>query len=171
MKKVIFLLGFLMMVSFATHAQRFAYVNTEYILGKVPEYKEAQKKLDEIAAGWKTEIDAKFQEVATMYEKFSQEEFLLTEDMKRKREEEIIAKEEEANKLQKARFGYEGELYKKRQELVQPIQDKIFDAIQKLATTRGYDFIFDKASGGATLLYTNPSYDLSDQVLKNLGYN
>ena len=163
MKKIL-LIALIFIGAFNASAQRFAYVDTDYILKKLPAYSEAQKKLDATAATWKEEIDLKFQNVAKLYEKFQQEKFLLTEEMKTKREAE-------ANKLQKDRFGFEGELYKKRKELVQPIQDKVFDAIQKLATTRGYDFIFDKSSGGSSMLYSNPTYDLSDQILKNLGIN
>ena len=170
MKKIL-LIALIFIGAFNASAQRFAYVDTDYILKKLPAYSEAQKKLDATAATWKEEIDLKFQNVAKLYEKFQQEKFLLTEEMKTKREEEIVAKEAEANKLQKDRFGFEGELYKKRKELVQPIQDKVFDAIQKLATTRGYDFIFDKSSGGSSMLYSNPTYLFSHQILKNLGIN
>lgn len=169
--KKIFFIALICLVTLSASAQRFAYVDTDYVLKKMPSYNEAQKKLDTYAADWKSEIDAKFKNVAGLYEKFQQEKFLLTEDMKAKREEEIVSKEAEANKLQSDRFGFEGELYSKRKELVQPIQDKIFDAIQKLATTRGYDFIFDKSSSGSSMLYSNPTYDLSDQILKNLGIN
>ena len=162
------LLGLIALTS--VHAQKFAYVDTEYILENIPEYQAAQSKLDNSAAEWQQEIDAKFDEVAKLYAKFQAEQFLLTEDMKIEREEEIIALEQEAQELQRKRFGYEGDLFKKREELIQPIQDMVFDAIEKLAQMRAYDFIFDKASGGATMLYTDPKYDMSDIILKNLGF-
>lgn len=168
MKKLAITLAIFMASLTVSMAQRFAYVDTDYILGKIKEYDEAQKKLDGMAAGWQEEVDAKFDEVKKMYNKYLAEEFLLTDDMKRQREDEIIKMEKEANDLQRQRFGFEGDLFKKRQELVQPIQEKVYNAVEKMATNLGYDFIFDKASGGATLLYTNSKYDLSEQVLKSI---
>lgn len=168
MKKLAITLAILVASLTASMAQRFAYVDTDYILGKIKEYDDAQKKLDGMATVWQEEVDAKFDEVKKMYNKYLAEEFLLTDDMKRQREDEIIKKEKEANDLQRQRFGFEGDLFKKRQELVQPIQEKVYNAIEKMATNLGYDFIFDKASGGATLLYTNSKYDLSEQVLKSI---
>lgn len=152
-----------------TMAQRSAYVDTDYILQQIKEYTDAQKTLDGMALAWQDEIDAKFDEVSKLYNKYQAEEFLLTDDMKRKREEEIIQKEKEANELQRKRFGFEGDLFKKRQELIQPIQERVYNAIEKIAVNLGYDFIFDKASGGATMLYTNSKFDLSEQVLKAMG--
>lgn len=151
-------------------AQKFAYVDTEYILENIPAYTQAQTQLDNDAAKWQKEIDDKFKEVERLYSKFQAEQFLLTEEMKLQKEDEIISLEQEAQELQRQRFGFEGDLFKRRAELIQPIQDKIFDAVEKLAQTRAYDFILDKASGGATLLYTNPKHDMSDVILKNLGY-
>ena len=104
-----------------------------------------------------------------MYSKYQAEEFLLTAELKKQREDEIVKAEDELKDLQKNRFGYNGDLFKKRQELIQPIQDKVFDAVQKIAQMRTYDFIFDKASGGTAMLYTNPQYDVSEEVLKKLG--
>jgi outer membrane protein len=168
MKKLAITLAILATSLTASMAQRFAYVDTDYILGKIKDYNDAQKKLDGMATVWQEEVDAKFDEVKKMYNKYLAEEFLLTDDMKRKREDEIIKMEKAANDLQRQRFGFEGDLFKKRQELVQPIQEKVYNAIEKIATNLGYDFIFDKASGGATLLYTNSKYDLSEQVLKSV---
>jgi len=162
------MIGLMTMV--AVQAQKFAYVDTEYILENIPAYTQAQTRLDNSASEWQKEIDNKFDEVAKLYAKFQAEQFLLTEEMKLQKEEEIISLEQEAQDMQRTRFGYEGDLFKKREELIQPIQDKVFDAVEKLAQTRAYDFIFDKASGGATMLYTNPKHDMSDLVLKDLGY-
>lgn len=153
----------------SAYAQRFAYVDTKYILEKLSDYKTAQQKLDDQAALWQKDIDQKNETLKKMYSKYQAEEFLLTADLKKQREDEIIKAEEELKELQKNRFGYNGDLFKKRQELIQPIQDKVFDAVQKLAEMRTYDFIFDKASGGAAMLYTNPKYDVSEEVLKRLG--
>lgn len=148
------------------HAQRFAYVDTDYILDKIPAYKESQKQLDVLVGTWNTEIEAKMNEVKQMYSKYQAEEFLLTDEMKKKRQDDIIAKEQIANDLQNQRFGYEGDLFKKRQEMIQPIQEKVYNAIEKIAANLGYDFILDKTAGGSTLLYTNSKFDLSEQVLK-----
>jgi outer membrane protein len=169
MKNLVLSLSILLISAGTSLAQRFAYVDTEYILEQIKEYSDAQKKLDGMAMAWQEEIDAKFDQVSKLYNKYQAEEFLLTEEMKRKREEEIILKEKEANELQRKRFGFEGDLFKKRQELIQPIQERVYNAIEKVATNLGYDFIFDKASGGATMLYTNSKFDLSEQVLKNMG--
>lgn len=152
-------------------AQRFAYVDTKYILEKLPDYKSAQIKLDDQAKAWQAEIDQKNEALKKMYTKYQAEEFLLSEDMKKQREEDIIKAENELKDLQKSRFGVNGDLFKKRQELIQPIQDKVFDAIQKLAENRQYDFVFDKASGGSAILYSNPKLDLSEEILKRLGVN
>lgn len=172
MKKIGFLFIAIMMMAATSslQAQKFAYIDTEYILENIPAYLQAQSKLDNTASQWQKEIDDKFKEVERLYAKFQAEQFLLTEEMKRQKEEEIINLEQEAQELQRTRFGFEGDLFKKREELIQPIQDNVFDAVEKLAQTRAYDFIFDKASGGATMLYTNPKFDVSDIILNNLGY-
>jgi len=135
----------------------------------LPEYKAAQQKLDDQAASWQKEIDTKNDALKKMYTKYQAEEFLLTSELKKQREDEIVNAEEELKSLQKNRFGINGDLFKKRQELIQPIQDKVFDAVQKIAQTRSYDFIFDKASGSSAMLYTNPQYDVSEEVIKKLG--
>lgn len=160
--------GFLFLAQ-AGFAQRFAYVDTKYILEKLPDYKSAQAALDAQAEAWQKEIDGKDDQLKKMYTKYQAEEFLLSADLKKQREDDIVKAENELKELQKQRFGYNGDLFKKRQELVQPVQDKVFDAIQKVAQLRQYDFVFDKASGGATMLYTNPQYDISEEVLKKLG--
>ena len=115
----------------STYAQRFAYVDTKYILEKLPDYKAAQQKLDDQAATWQKEIDTKNETLKKMYTKYQAEEFLLTADLKKQREDEIVKAEDELKDLQKNRFGYNGDLFKKRQELIQPIQDKVFDAYKK----------------------------------------
>ncbi|WP_126245741.1 OmpH family outer membrane protein [Chitinophaga rhizosphaerae] len=149
-------------------AQRYCVIDTKYILESIPDYKDAQKKLDAVAEQWQKEIDAKFQEVDKMYKSYQAESVMLTDDLKRKREDEIIAREKEAKDLQKKRFGYEGDLFKKREELVKPIQDKIYNAVQKLAASRMYDFVLDK-SGGITVIFADPKLDKSEEILKALG--
>lgn len=170
MKKLLFLLAIgLFSLQFAT-AQRFCYVDTDYILGKMQEYKDAQKDIDLFAEKWQQEVDQRFQEVEKLYKAFQSEQVLLTEDMKRRREDEIIRKEKEAKEFQKQKFGYEGELFKKRQDLIKPIQDKVYEAIQKMATEKSYNFVFDKSSG-ITMLYADPKLDKSDDILSMLNIN
>jgi outer membrane protein len=150
-------------------AQKFAYVDSEYILGNIPSYKAAQEQVDKLSADWQKEIDAKRAEVDKMYSNFQQEKVLLTEEMKNKREEEITKKEQEMRDLQKKYFGRDGSLFKKRQELIKPIQDQVFNAVKELAVEQGYAVIFDTASN-AGILYSNPKNDKSDEVLQRLGY-
>lgn len=150
-------------------AQRYAYVNTEYILNSIPAYDAAQRQLDQLSVEWQKEIETLFAEVDKMYKEYQSESVLLTEELKIKREEAIIQKEKEAKDMQKKYFGKEGELYKKREELVKPLQDEIFNAIKEIAIEGNYAVIFDSASG-AMMLYTDPKYDKSDDVLEKLGY-
>ncbi len=149
--------------------QNFAYVDSEYILNKVPAYDQAQKKLDQLSEGWEAEIEAKYKEVEKMYSEFQAEQALLLDDIKRKREEAIIAKEKEAKALQKKYFGRDGELQKKQTELIKPIQDEVFNAVKELASEGGYALVFDSSTGG-NILYSDDKYDKSDDVLKKLGY-
>lgn len=151
-------------------AQKTGYVDTDYILSNIPEYKMAQETLDKLAADWQKEIDAKYAEIDKLYKAYQADALLLTEEIRKKRENEIINKEKEVRELQKQRFGVDGELFKKRQELVKPIQDKIYNAIKSVAEKKGIAFVFDKA-GAVTLLYTNSKYDLSEEVIKELGIN
>lgn len=150
-------------------AQKFAYVDSQYILENMSEYRDAQEILDKLSVDWQKEIEVKFAEIDKMYKDYQAEAVLLPEDLKKKRQDEIIAKEKEAKDLQKKRFGKDGDLYKKRQELIKPIQDKVFDAVEDIAVAGGYAVIFDKA-GSTTLLYANSKYDKSDEVLDKLGY-
>ena len=160
------------MVSFlatTTQAQKFAYVDTDYILNKIPEFNQAQDKLDALSADWQKEIENKYTDVEQMYRSYQQEQVLLTDEMKVKREEAIIKKEKSAKDLQQKYFGPKGELYIKRQELIKPIQDKIYDAIQQLATNSKYAIVFDSSSD-LIMLYKNNNFDKSDKVLDLLGY-
>ena len=157
------------MISLQVNGQKFAYVNSEYILENVSEYKAAQQKLDDLSAQWQKEIEAKYGEIDKLYKALQAELILLTDDMKKKRENEIAAREKEAKEYQKQKFGYEGELFKKKQELVKPIQDKVYNAIKKLAEDGAYAFIFDKSSD-LIMLYANSKYDKSDDVLLSMGY-
>lgn len=151
-------------------AQRFGYVDSNYILESIPEYQQKQQELDEISVQWQQEIEGMYAEIDRMYKDYQAEQILLTDDMKRKREEQIIEKEKEAKEKQKQRFGYQGDLFQKRQQFTKPIQDKVYAAIKEIADARGYAVIFDKA-GTLTMLYTSAKYDLSEDVLDELGYS
>lgn len=170
MKKV--LLGMLLVLSGAltANAQRYCIIDSKYILERVTEYKDAQTRLDNMSKQWQTEIDNMMSEVDRMYRAYQAERAMLSEEMRKKREDEIVAKEKAAKDLQKQRFGYEGDLFKQRQALVKPIQDRVYTAVQKMATARGYDLVLDKA-GGVTMFYADPKLDRSDDVLKQLGIN
>ena len=157
-----------MMLPILASAQKYACVNTEYILSNVPEYSKAQAQLDKYSEGWQKELETKFQEIDKLYKTYQQEAYLLPDNLKRKREDEIIAKEREAKELQSKYFGPNGELDKKRGELMKPIQDRVYSMIERVANEKGYAFIFDK-SGSPTLLYSNSKYDLSDQILEMMG--
>jgi len=162
----------ILVVSFlaiTTQAQKFSYVDTDYILNKIPEFNQAQDKLDALSADWQKEIENKYADVDQMYRSYQQEQVLLTDEMKIKREEAIIKKEKSAKDLQQKYFGPEGELYIKRQELIKPIQDKIYDAIQQLAANNKYAIVFDSSSD-LIMLYKNNNLDKSDKVLDLLGY-
>jgi len=169
MKKIILTISILFVTTVATFAQKIAYVDTGYILGQIPEYKDAQTELDKISVQWQKEIEAKYSEIDKMYKAYQAEQILLTEDMKKKREADIVAKEKEAKDLQKQRFGVDGELFKKRQELVKPIQDKVYNAVKTIADKGAYSIIFDKSSD-LTMLYANSKLDKSDAVLEQMGY-
>ena len=169
MKKILFLVVLFLSLGYNSLAQKFAYVNTEYILSNIPDYADAQAQLDDLSVQWQKEIEAKFAEIDKMYKNFQNEAVLLPEDMKKKREEDIVKKEKEAKDLQKKRFGKDGDLFKKRQELVKPIQEKVYNAIEEIAGAENYAAIFDKA-GNATMIYTNAKFDISEQVLDKLGY-
>jgi len=169
MMKKIFLLILLAGTAFASsQAQRFAYVDTEYILDMLPEYRSAQKQLEQLSSDWEKEIEKKQTAIDKMYRDFTAEQVLLTEDLRKKREQEIKDKEKDLKDYRNLKFGYEGELFKKRQELIKPIQDKVFDAVQKVAKQGALDFIFAKG-GEMIMLYTNAKYDKSDEVLTELG--
>lgn len=168
MKKVL-VLTIVLFSSLLTFGQKFACVDSEYILNNLPEYKQAQKELEEVSLQWQKDIENKLAEVDRMYKSYQAEALLLPEDLKTKKENEIVAAEKEAKTLQKQRFGSEGDLSKKRSELIKPIQDKIYNAIEKIAKEKNYSMVLDKASGAA-VLFVDSKTDISDLVLAELGY-
>ena len=167
-KKLILTLIVLTTTTFA-FSQKFAYVDTEYILENIPDYQEAQEELDKLSIEWQKQLERRYSEIDKMYKNYQAEQILLTEEMKTKREDEIIKKEKEAKEYQKTKFGVDGELFQKRKELVKPIQDQVYKAISEIANLKALGVVFDKSSG-LTMLYTNPKYNVSDDVLKKLGY-
>ncbi len=169
MKRFISYIGILFLATGLTLAQKYAFVDTEYILNRIPSYKAAQEQLDKLAGDWQTEIETMYEEIEKMYKNFQAEKVLLTEEMKTRKEEEIINREKEVKQLQQKYFGRDGSLFKKRQELIKPIQDEVYRSVKEIAAEGNYAVIFDTASG-ANMLYTNPKYDKSDDVLEKLGY-
>ncbi len=169
MKKIIVTLTGLILAIGIAVAQKYAFVDTEYILNHIPSYKAAKSQLDKTSEEWQKEIETKYTEIEQMYKDYQAEKVLLTDEIRKTREDEIINKEKEVKELQKNYFGQSGSLYKKRQELIKPIQDEIYKAVKDIATESGYAVIFDTSSG-PTMLYTNPRYDVSDEVLEKLGY-
>lgn len=169
MKKIISILAGIVMFTGLTIAQKYAFVDTEYILNNIPSYKAAQEQLDNTSEEWQKEVESQYAEIEKMYKDYQAERVLLTDDMRKKREDEIITKEKAVKDLQKKYFGQDGALFKKRQELIKPIQDDIYQAVKDIATESGYAVIFDTSSG-PSMLYFNPRYDVSDEVLQKLGY-
>jgi outer membrane protein len=150
-------------------AQRFAYVDSEYILSNIPDYRAAQEQLDRLSEEWQKEVELSYEEVEALYRNYQNDRVLLSDEMRRKREEEIVKREAAAADLQRKYFGPEGELFRNQEELIRPIQDRVYNAVEKLATDGNYAVIFDTANS-PTMLYTNPRNDLSDDILKILGY-
>ena len=168
MKKILFIALSCLLINAATYAQRYAVIDTKYILNKMPEYTDADKKLQLISEQWQKEIDDRQAELDKMYKDYDAEQFMLSDDLKKKREDELFNKEKELRDLQKRRFGYQGDLFKEREKLVKPLQDKVYNAVQKIAVARGYDFILDK-SEGITVIFADPKLDKSDDILRELG--
>lgn len=168
MKKLFFTLSACFLLAASSFSQRYAVIDSKYILEKLPDYKEAQQKLDQFSKMWQQEIDQKSADLDRMYKEYDAEQVMLSDELKKKREDELYNKEKELRDLQRKRFGFEGDLFKKRQELIKPIQDRVYNAIQKLAVAKLYDFILDK-SEGITVIFADPKLDKSDDVLKELG--
>ena len=169
MKRIVSILSILLLATGIGLAQKYAFVDTEYILDRIPAYKAAQDQLDKMAGDWQEEVETMYAGIEKMYQDFQAEKVLLTEEMKTKKEEEIITREKEVKDLQQNYFGRDGSLFDKRQELIKPIQDEVYRAVKEIASEGNYAVIFDTASG-ANMLYTNPKYDKSDDVLEKLGY-
>ena len=166
-KKGLFTFVAALMIAFTANAQRIATVDINRILENLDEYQGAQKKLDDTAAKWQREINEEYDKIKGMYSRYQAESVLMSEEVRRQKEEEIMNKEKEVRELQKSKFGPEGALFKKRQELVRPVQDKVYQAIEDFANTKGFDFIFDKG-GSAGIIFSNSRFDKTDDILKSL---
>ncbi len=169
MRKTALILTTLLLLALPVAAQKYACVNTDYVLRSIPDYTSAQKRLDRYVADWQKEISDKMAELDGMRADYDQENYLLPENLKKRRQEEIKAKEQEIRTLQQQRFASGGDLDKKRAELMKPIQDRVYNTIERVAQEKNYAFVFDKAAS-ATLLFANKKYDISDEVLELLGY-
>lgn len=169
MKKILAVLAFVTFATSAALAQRIAYVDSEYILKHIPEYVSAQKRLDDLSMQWQEEVDKQYGEIERLYKAYQNDQVLLNDDMRRRREDEIVNKEKEVKDFQKEKFGFQGELFEQRVRLVKPIQDRVAKAIQDIASAQGLDLILDKGSE-VTFLFANPRLDKSDDIIKQLGF-
>ena len=168
MKKIILILFFTFITFTTAFAQRFAYVDSDYILKHIPDYASAQKQLGALSDQWQKEVDNKFQEIDRLYKAYQADQVLMTADMKKRREAEIIEKETAAKDFQRQKFGPDGELAQRSTSIIKPIQDKVAKAVQAVAEADNLDMIFDKNSE-VIMLYANPRYDKSDEVITRLG--
>lgn len=168
MRKIFFVL--LLFASANVMAQKFALVDMEYILKNVPAYERANEQLNQVSKKWQAEVDALTSEAQTLYKNYQSEAVFLSEEQKTQREEAIVNKEKEAAELKKKYFGPEGELYKKRESLMAPIQEEIYNAVKDISDQKGYSLILDRASD-AGIIFANPKIDISNEVLTKLGYN
>ena len=167
MKKTIFILAVILGCQTMAFSQKFIFVDTDYILKNIPAYEAAQDQLNQLSKQWQQEIEAVYQEVASLYKEFQTESVFLSGEMRTKKEEAIIEKEKQAKLLQQKYFGPEGEMSKRQNTLIQPIQDQVTAVLREIAREEGINAIFDKSTG---LLYLDPKLDKSDQVLERLGY-
>ena len=160
----------IMGLGFVAQGQKFASVDMSYIMKNIPAYESANEQLNQVSKKWQAEVDAKMKEVQQLYKNYQTELVFMSDDMKVKREEEIVAKEKAAQELKRTYFGPDGELFKKRESLMKPIQDEVYNAIQEISNTKGLDLIFDKSSA-MSAIFVSTKLDISDEVLKKLGYS
>lgn len=170
MKKLIALCSLILLCSFAASAQKFALIDMEYILKNIPAYEMTNEQLSQLSVRWQNEVEAIQQEAQNMYKTYQSDLVFLSAEMKSKREEEIVKKEQEAQDLKRQYFGPEGELYKRRESLMKPIQDEIYNAVKDLSDDKGYQLIVDRASA-MSIIFASPRIDISNEVLLKLGYS
>ncbi len=171
MKKILLSLTLLAVGALTVSAQKFALVDMEYILKNVPAYERAGEQLNQVSRKWQAEVDALQQEAETLYKNYQSEAVFLSNEQKTKREEAVVAKEKEAAELKRKYFGPEGEYYKKRESLMAPIEDEIYNAVKEIADQKGYSLVLDRASESAGIIFASPKVDISSEVLTRLGYN
>ena len=169
MKRFFITAAIVAIFSIAAHAQKYALVDMEYILKNIPQYEMANEQLNQVSQRWQREVDDLAKEAEAMYKNYQIEMVFLTDDQKKKKESEIVAKEKEATELRYKYFGPQGELYKKRQALIKPIQDEVYNAVKKVSEERGYSVIFDRASS-ESIIFASPRIDVSNEVLAKMGY-
>ncbi len=156
-------------MALGANAQKFALIDMEYILGRIPAYERANEQLNQLSKKWQAEVEAVTLEAQTLYKNYQNESVFLSEEQKKKKEEEIVAKEKSASDLKRQYFGPEGELYKKRESLMAPIQDEIYEAVKAISDTKGYSAVIDRSSA-TSMIYASPKIDISNEVLEKLGY-
>lgn len=171
MKKTLTLMLMALCISLTAAAQKFALVDMEYIMGNIPAYERANEQLNQVSKKWQAEVEAMDTEAKTLYKNYQNEAVFLSEQQKKDREQAIVDKEKEASELRKKYFGPEGELYKKRESLIQPIQDEIYNAIKAVAEQKGFQVILDRASDTSGIIFASPTIDVSNEVLAKLGYS
>lgn len=169
MKKFSTILTVMCMLALSAGAQKFALIDMEYILGKIPAYERANEQLNQLSKRWQAEVEAISQEAETLYKNYQSEALFLSDEQKKKKEEEIVEKEKAASELKRQYFGPEGELYKKRESLMAPIQDEIYEAVKTISESKGYSVVVDRASAGS-MIYASPKIDISNEVLEKMGY-
>ena len=170
MKKVFFSLLFIVATIMAAQAQKFALIDMEFILKQIPSYEQANKQMEDLSKQWQTEIESKSNEAKALYESYQKTASTMSAEQRTAKEEEIIAKEREAAELRQTYFGPQGEAMKKRQELIAPTQDAIYNAVKAIATEKGYDAVIDRASA-QSMIFASPRIDISNDVLLKLGYS
>lgn len=168
MKKIFTICSLVLFLGFTTQAQKIALVDVNELLEQLPDYQNAQREIDKVSAAWRQEISQEMDEIKSMYNKYQAEQVLLSDEIKKEREDEIMTKESAVREMQKRRFGPEGDLFRKRQEVIAPVQDKVFAAIEDFASDRGYDIILDKG-GSAGILFANDDFDKTEEIKRRLG--
>lgn len=171
MKRIILILVAVVATTLGASAQKFALIDMEYIMGNIPAYERANEQLNQTSKKWQAEVEAIDNQAKTLYKNYQNEAAFLSEAQKKEREQAIVDKEKEASELKKKYFGPQGELYKKRTSLVEPIQDEIYNAVKSIATTRGFQLVLDRSSDAAGIIFASPSIDISNEVLAKLGYS
>lgn len=170
MKKSVLLIILMFCVGITVNAQKYALIDTEYILKNIPAYERANEQLNQISQKWQNEVEVVVKESQTMYKTYQSESVFLSEEQKTQKEEAIIAKERQAAELRRKYFGPEGELFKKRESLIAPIQDEVYNAVKEIAESKGYSMVIDRASA-SDIIYASPRIDISNEILSKLGYS